>query len=328
MKYIYSILIFFVYLGALQAQQLPQFSQYARNQYMVNPGAAGVYDFTDITLGGRRQWSGLADAPKTSYLSASLPLSVFKNQDSSAVDSGLEISTGLPEKAESGTGQLKHAVGIQGLTDQFGAFRTVGLSGTYAIHMPVTARHNLSFGTNVGLVSHTFFQEKAIVSTASGDNTYLNYVNNRGHVNRLNVGVGLYFYSEELFFGIAADQLTKDWVTFGSGSADFDSRVHFNVSGGYIIQISEDYSLTPSFLVKCTEPVLPAVEGTVQFEYKKWMWAALSYRHKDALIGMVGMNLNERFKVGYSFDCTLSPIRKYGTGGHELVLGLMLGRKN
>ena len=44
-------------------QQLPQFSQYLRNQYMVNPGAAGVYDFLDITVGGRMQWLGFEDAP-------------------------------------------------------------------------------------------------------------------------------------------------------------------------------------------------------------------------------------------------------------------------
>ena len=56
-------------------QQVPQFSQYLRNQYMVNPGAAGVYDFLDITAGGRLQWLGFEDAPKTSYLYASSPVS-------------------------------------------------------------------------------------------------------------------------------------------------------------------------------------------------------------------------------------------------------------
>ena len=50
------------------AQQVPQYSQYNRNQYMVNPAAAGVYDFVDITIGGRMQWLGFENAPKTSYL--------------------------------------------------------------------------------------------------------------------------------------------------------------------------------------------------------------------------------------------------------------------
>jgi hypothetical protein len=51
------------------AQQVPQYSQYLRNQFMVNPGAAGVYDFTDVTVSGRMQWLGFANAPMTSYAS-------------------------------------------------------------------------------------------------------------------------------------------------------------------------------------------------------------------------------------------------------------------
>jgi len=56
------------------------------------------------------------------------------------------------------------------------------------------------------------------------------------------------------------------------------------------------------------------------------MWAAVSYRHKDALVGMVGMNLSNRFKIGYSFDFTISDINYYASSGHELILGIMLGR--
>ena len=30
------------------------------------------------------------------------------------------------------------------------------------------------------------------------------------------------------------------------------------------------------------------------------------YRHTDALIAMVGMNISQRFKVGYSYDFSIS----------------------
>ena len=39
--------------GITFGQQLSQFSQFHRNQAMVNPGATGAYDFLDITAGGR-----------------------------------------------------------------------------------------------------------------------------------------------------------------------------------------------------------------------------------------------------------------------------------
>jgi len=326
MRYLYIVLILFVCVGEIEAQQLPQISQYLRNQYMINPGAAGVYDFTDVTLGGRLQWAGLADAPKTSYLAASAPLSTFTKRGRSRYNPGLRNSSGVAKNPEINTGKLKHAVGLQAIADQFGAFRKINVSGTYAIHIPVLDNYNLSFGTNVGIVSNTFLQDRAVVADASLDKTYSTFVSNNGNVNTLNVGAGLYFYSNELFFGVAADQLTQDLVTFGSGTANFDPRMHFNLTGGYKFHIGEDYSITPAFLMKYILPVNPTIEGSVQFEYKEWIWAAVSYRHKDALVGMVGMNLSNRFKIGYSFDYTLSDINYYASSGHELILGIMLGR--
>ena len=41
---------------------------------MVNPAAAGVYDFVDITMSGRWQWLGVDDSPRTSYLAFSVPV--------------------------------------------------------------------------------------------------------------------------------------------------------------------------------------------------------------------------------------------------------------
>ena len=325
-KNIFSIISVFICLAQVKAQQLPQISQYLRNQYMINPGAAGVYDFTDVTLGGRLQWAGLEDAPKTSYLAASAPLSTFTQRGRSRYNPGLRNSSGVEKNPEINTGKLKHAVGLQAIADQFGAFRKINVSGTYAIHIPVLNNYNLSFGTNVGITSNTFLQDRAIVADVSSDNTYSAFVSNNGNVNNLNVGAGLYFYSNELFFGVAADQLTQDLVTFGNGTASFDSRIHFNVTGGYKFHIGDNYSLTPAFLAKYVTPVNPTIEGSLQFEYKEWMWAAVSYRHKDALVGMVGMNLSNRFKIGYSFDFTISDINYYASSGHELILGIMLGR--
>jgi|GEM_PF-6127218 len=46
----------------------------------------------------------------------------------------------------------------------------------------------------------------------------------------MNLGAGFYFYSEKLFLGVAADQLTKNLVKFGSGTANFEPKIHFNIT--------------------------------------------------------------------------------------------------
>jgi hypothetical protein len=41
---------------------------------------------------------------------------------------------------------------------------------------------------------------------------------------------------------------------------------------------------------------------------------------------MVGLNINKKLKFGYSYDYSVSRFNQYSSGGHELVLGIMLGR--
>lgn len=317
--------------GTLVAQQVPQYSQYLRNQYMVNPAAAGIYDFIDITLSGRWQWVGFNDSPKTAYLSGSTVLGQNKKVP---YNPAFRVSQGPVRNPEIKTGKLKHAVGGQILADQYGAFRRLNASGTYAIHLPVSKNYNLSFGTKLGLSNNTFLQEKAVVLNTldpfstynGGDAEYDNFIKNQSNKFIMDIGAGFYFYSNKLFFGVSADHLSKDFVEFGSGTANFNTQIHYNVTGGIKLKVSEDITLMPALLVKYMSPAPVSLEGSLQLEYKEWLWAGVSYRHSDAVIGMVGLNVSERFKFGYSYDFSLSRFNTVSTGGHEIVLGLMLGR--
>jgi type IX secretion system PorP/SprF family membrane protein len=314
--------------GIVAAQQMPQYSQYMRNQYTINPAAAGVYDFVDVTMSGRWQWLGFGDEPRTAYLSITSPV----GRPKPTYNPALRISDGPVRNPEIKTGKLKHAVGGQFIADQYGAFRKIQGAGTYALHMPVTKDYNLSFGVRLGLSNNTFFSEKAKVLNLMDptlnytDNTYSNFVATQSSKYIMDLGVGLYYYSNKSFLGIAADHLTKDMVEFGQGTANFNTQYHFNVTGGHKFSLNEDLTLMPSFLVKLMNPSPISIDGTLQLEYKEWLWTGVSYRHNDALIGMVGLNVNQRFKFGYSYDFSLSRFNNLSSGGHEIVLGLMLGR--
>lgn len=311
-------------------QQLPQYSQYNRNQFMANPGAAGMYDFTDITIGGRYQWAGFDNAPMTAYAYGATVLSRPKIR----YNPSLRTSNGPVAAPKVNTGKLKHAVGGQIIADQYGAFRDISFAGTYAIHLPVTNKHNLSFGTKVGLSNSMFLQERATVLTsmagytgpATTDPEYDAFLANQSSLNYLDIGAGFYFYSEDMYIGISADQLTRDMVKFGSGTANFDPNMHFNIMAGYRFDLNDNLTLMPSALVKIMSPAPVAVEGSLQFEYKEWLWFGASYRHTDAVVAMLGCSISERFKFGYSFDFSLSKFNNYTAGGHELILGIMLGR--
>lgn len=312
------------------AQQLPQYSQYNRNQFMINPAAAGMYDFLDVTIGGRSQWLGINNSPMTAYAYASTVLKRNKTR----YNPSLRTSYGPIASPKVNTGKLKHAIGGQVIADQYGAFRDISVAGTYAIHLPVSQNYNMSFGAKVGLSNSMFLQERAqVLSQMAGytgpvvtDATYDDYVANQSSVNFMEIGAGLFFYGDQMYFGVSADQLSRNSVSFGTGTANFDPQMHFNFMAGYRFDLTNDWTLMPSALVKFMSPAPTTIEGTVQFEYKRWLWFGASYRHNDAIVGMLGCNLSERFKLGYSFDFSTTEFNNYSSGGHEVILGLMLGR--
>ncbi|MDC0297178.1 type IX secretion system membrane protein PorP/SprF [Crocinitomicaceae bacterium] len=315
--------------GALNAQQIPQYSQFQRNQFMINPAAAGVYDFVDITMSGRWQWLGVDDSPKTSYLAFSVPVRFTPKY----YNPGIRTSSGPVENPDIKTGKLKHTFGGQLLADQYGAFRKFSFSGTYAIHMPITKKVNLSFGVKAGLSNNSFLADQAQVlnimapdQNQYNDDTYTDFIKNQSNKYIMDVGAGLYLYSKNLFFGIAAEQLTRDMVEFGQGTANFDPQLHYSILGGYKIPINNKFTLTPGFLIKYMTPAPVSIDANIQLEYKNWLWMTLGYRHTDAVIAMVGMNISKRFKFGYSYDFSISRFNSYSSGGHELTLGLMIGR--
>lgn len=312
------------------SQQLPQYSQYLRNQFMVNPGAAGVYDFVDLTLGGRYQWAGFDNAPTTMYLYGSAPLKFEKVN----YNPQLRTSAGPIRNPEINTGKLKHALGGQVVADQYGAFRKLSVAATYAVHIPIAKKVNMSFGAKLGVSNNAFLKDRAVVLTqmagytgpAMVDNEYDAYTANQGNLNFLDIGAGLYFYGKNFFGGVSADQLTRDMVSFGTGTANFDPNMHINITGGLKLPVSDNLTIMPAALVKIMSPAPVSVEGSVQLEYKEWLWFGASYRHTDAVVGMIGCNLSRKFKFGYSFDYSISDFNNYTVGGHEIILGIMLGR--
>lgn len=315
--------------GSSFSQQVPQYSQYLRNQFMVNPGAAGVYDFVDITMSGRMQWAGFGDEPKTAYLSVTSPLT---KKVKTKYNPALRISNGPVRNPEINTGKFKHAVGGQFVADQYGAFRRMQLAGTYALHLPVSKNVNLSFGTRLGLSNNSFLEDRAqvlnIVDQSQGytDGTYNSFVSNQSSKYIMDLGMGLYLYSKKFFVGISADHLTKDMVEFGAGTANFNTKMHFNATAGIKLPLNDNLTITPALLAKMMSPAPLTIEGSLQLEYKEWLWIGASYRHKDAVVGMVGLNISERFKFGYSYDFSINRFKGLSSGGHEIVLGLMLGR--
>jgi type IX secretion system PorP/SprF family membrane protein len=327
------LLGFMIVLSSTQfeAQQRMRLSQTIRSPYLLNPAATGIYDFFDATLVGRTQWMGFGDEPRSGVFGFSKVLGL---KHRTMFNPSLRISQGVVRNPEVNTGALKHAIGGQVFTDTYGAFSRTHVSGVYAIHLPINDRCNMSFGTRVGLSNSTFNAQKAVVGNLNdpsssyngGDNTYDKFVTNQSNKFNLDIDAGLYVYAKRFFVGLSADNMTKNAVSFGSGTANFNYQLHTNIIGGLKLRLGENLTVTPSVIARYMKPSPVSVETNVLFDYKELVWFGGGYRIDDAAVAMVGMNLSNKFKLGYSYDVTTSRMNSVKTGTHELVLGIMLGR--
>ena len=65
LKHLTTILTLVCLTTGIKGQQLPLYSQYSMNRFLINPAVAGTEGFTTISLTAREQWIGFKGTPKT-----------------------------------------------------------------------------------------------------------------------------------------------------------------------------------------------------------------------------------------------------------------------
>lgn len=277
-------------------QQLPQYSQYMLNELAINPAVAGRDEYTDMRSNSRHQWVGITDAPRTYMLSIHGPIQA-KNM----------------------------GVGMNLYTDIVGPTRRTGLNFSYAYHLKLEKEMFLSMGLSAGILQWGIDGSKLILRE-EGDQRLLNtyqttYVPD--------FGAGLYFHkAKQFYFGVSVPQLYQAPIGLYAGAGK-NSRIisHFNINGAYTFDLSDDFKLEPSFLLKYAIPAPPKIDVGLRCTYQEQIWLGCSYRHKDAFAGLIGYMYKNYLLIGYSYDFITTNVKKYSTGTHEVMLGIRFSRK-
>ncbi len=326
MKVVFAIstLLFCIH---LHAQQKPHYTQYILNQYIINPALTGIENYTDIKVSHRRQWTGLDGAPVTSYFTVHAPIGKqdYRTTATSFAVPG-ENPRGNAYWQNYTAAEAHHGVGFQLVSDVAGAMSNLSAKVTYAYHLGLGARTNLSGGFGAGINRIALDASKLNFANASVDPVV--YTSDR--INRSNFDLvgGLYFYSADYFLGLSAQQIVPSKIDFSDNTLAVQNGTtvpHVFVSSGYRFLLSEDVNVIPSVMIKYIQPLPLQVETNVKFQFRDLLWAGGSYRHRDAVAGMVGVNLSNFINVGYSYDHPISAINHFSKGSHELLLGFILG---
>ncbi len=320
---VFMLLILFFFKD-IKAQQLPIYSQYMLNGFLLNPAIAGHEGYTGINLTGREQWLGLKDAPATYALSAQTRL--LKN---SFISRGASIKRRRRIMSRSG----KVGMGIYVFSDWNGAFNRTGAQYTYSYHLTFR-KSQLSLGASLTMYQFRIDNEKIKLYT---DDVFYSQIDKSAMIPDANFGV--YYSDRALYAGFSALQLFQNTFKLtDNGGADFKMVRHYFAMAGYRFMLSDNIYIEPSFLLKTTEQFVSQLDINAKLYVKEDYWGGLSYRTggsyslvEESLRGggssiiIMGGARFDKFYFGYAFDYTLSAISKYSIGSHELMLGMKFG---
>lgn len=278
--------------NSLMAQQEPMYSQYMFNMIQINPAYAGNRGLSQVIGLYRNQWISLEGAPTTMSLSWDMR------------------ST-----------QNNIGYGLQLYKDQLGVETTTGFKSYYSYRIQFE-NSNLSFGLSAGVL-HYNANLTDVETYIGGDPNFAENVNNLLPT----AGFGMLYATDKWYAGFSIPALLNSQIYTENFKFELNKYNNYFLTAGYIFEVSEAVKLKPSFLVKATKG------SPFQFDLNMNAWIqnnfgiGVSYRVDDALVTMFELQIAPDFGIGYAYDYTLSNLKTFSKGTHELMLRYEFGSK-
>ncbi|NMH24135.1 PorP/SprF family type IX secretion system membrane protein [Flavobacterium solisilvae] len=274
------------------AQQDPMFTHYMYNMSVINPAYAT--DNADVlNLGGlyRAQWVGAVGGPTSGTFFAHKPIS---------------------KRVE---------LGISVVHDQIGdVVNENNVFVDFAYVLPVSEKTKLSFGAKAGA---TFFDTNFNGFEYTDPELDPAFANNISKVFP-NIGAGMYLFGENYYAGISVPNLlmTKHLERQDGIIADGVEAMHYFITGGYVFTFNgnDNFKLKPAFMAKAVSGAPLSIDFTTNVLINNKFELGVGYRHGDSVSGLTSFYLTPTLRVGYSYDYTLTNLRNFNSGSHEVFL--------
>jgi type IX secretion system PorP/SprF family membrane protein len=275
--------------GQMQAT----YSNFLLNEYYFNPAISGSRDVHTANMSYRNQWTGFEDAPTT----------LMGNFNGSIKNQG------------------KHGYGVSLVSDRMGLMQNTGVYLNYAYHIKLGDKLKLGLGMQPGYVQYRIRLYDARIVDAGDDiltgNIYA--------ANAVDLNSGIHLYSKKFFFMASVHQLLGQSIEFTSFNSSLNQ--HFVGIVGYTFENEKTkLAIQPALLIRHMGPFPTQWNAMLRATYDKKYWGGLVYRSNDAAAICAGIQLKERYTVGYSFDYSLSRISQYQNGTHEITLSFITSK--
>ncbi|HEY8999969.1 MAG TPA: type IX secretion system membrane protein PorP/SprF [Mucilaginibacter sp.] len=307
------IIVSFLFAGITAfAQQDAQYSQYMFNGLFINPAYAGYKQDIYLYSFYRSQWTGFAGAPQS--FSASVDGSV---------------------------NDTKVGLGLLVANDRIGAQSATSFYANYAyrLKMDYDGKNRLAFGIGGGF-SQAGIDGSKLNPAQTGDADIPT-----GYQGAIlpDARLGVLYTDEKFFAGASVDNLLSSWLAKNSVDKTVSVPIpipHFYFTTGIYLPVDDDIILKPSIMLKDDRGGPTSLDLNTFVLLSERIWVGGTYRtavklynkpnlqdnleQSNALVAMVQFFVNEKLRIGYSFDYSLTPLANYNYGSHEISIGIFL----
>ncbi|MDD5571522.1 MAG: type IX secretion system membrane protein PorP/SprF [Bacteroidales bacterium] len=272
---------------------LLQLSAFAQNDIQIsnfmffgqtyNPAFAGYARSINATLLAREQWTGFKQAPSTQLLNFVFPAKNIGN------------------------------FGLSIINDKLGFEKSINMRVVYAYPFALSDNSFISAGVCAGFINRTLEGSKLVYEDKSISDPNGIYTNTSEFLPTIDMGI--LYYDQNLTLGASSTHLTKS----ASKATFYDASRHYYIFGSYKIPLNETVDIVPSLYFKNSK-FISQFEVNANLMFGDKLWAGLSYRWKESIVGLFGIKIMKSFKIGYSYDFNIGDVKPYSYGSHEIFI--------
>jgi type IX secretion system PorP/SprF family membrane protein len=292
--------IFSVAALAVSAQQFPLYSQYTMLPHLYNPSLVGKSGDVNASLLHRSQWKGIPGAPVTSVFTT-----------------------------EGAIQEQNMGLGMTIFNDNTDITQRIGFYGLYSYHLKLNEDQKLLFGLSVGVQNQRIDFSRAVIKDANDPNLMFQTAQRKSFID---VTPGVTYMWKTLEVGLSVPQLLGNKVEYNNtgGSSWFYNTQHYVFTAKYTHVLNEEkgMSIYPLLAMRYAKGAPFQFDFNAVFDWQKYGWAGLTYRHGYAMGINVGFRVNKTLRAGYAFDYSINSVKNFIGGAHEFFLGYTFaGRK-
>ncbi len=282
----------------LFAQQDPQFTQFMHSKLIYNPGYAGTSESLCFNTVYRKQYVNFPGAPTTGLFSFDMPI------------------------------RRNIGIGLNVMKDEIGPLKTTYARLAVSFIQPLRVG-KIGIGLDGGL-QQLAISNNWIVPEPGKEDQYIpgmyqsgvNIINNPNlNKSTYDFNFGAYYTIPNTFYvGLSTTHLTAQNIST-SKNIYFSMARHYYLMAGYSRFLNNPRDNISANLKIKTDAATTQVDVNVTYTNDNLWWTGVSFRRQDAIAPMIGCKFfNRSLKVGYSYDITLSKMRGYSNGTHEIML--------